>query len=94
MMDERIEDGLWGSTLPSEVLETLRERKIIHCYGKRLDALWYGECKRWRSRRKAIRRVCAANARKEREYEERFGLGPWPKDMREREREGGCDEKP
>lgn len=83
MMDERIEDGLWGGTLPSEILKALRERKIIHCHGKRLDALWYGRCKRWRSRRKAIRRVCAANARKDREYEERFGLGPWPKDMRD-----------
>lgn len=81
MTGVEIEDGLWGGTLPWESLTPLMQRKIISCNGKRLDALWYGECKRWRARRKAIRRLCAANSRKEREYEEKFGLGPWPKDM-------------
>ncbi len=80
-MSVGIDDGLWGGTLPRELLATLMQRKIISCDGKRLGALWYGQCKRWRARRKAICMVCAANARKEREYEERFGLGPWPEDM-------------
>lgn len=80
-MSVGIDDGLWGGTLPRELLATLMQRKIISCDGKRLDALWYGQCKRWRARRKAIRRLCAANSRKEREYEEKFGLGPWPEDM-------------
>lgn len=55
-----IEDGLWSGTLPRELLATLMQRKIISCGGKRLDALWYGQCKRWRLRQKAIRRVCTA----------------------------------
>lgn len=58
-MSAEIGDGIWGGALPRDVLETLMEKKIISCIGKRLDALWYGRCKRWRLRRKAIRRLYA-----------------------------------
>lgn len=63
MIGAGIEDGLWGGTLPRELLATLIQRKIISCGGKRLDALWYGQCKRWRLRQKAICRVYAARRR-------------------------------
>ncbi len=68
-MSVGIDDGLWGGTLPRELLATLMQRKIISCDGKRLDALWYGQCKRWRLRQKAICRACAARRRYQMEGE-------------------------
>ena len=62
-MSVGIDDGLWGGTLPWESLTPLMQREIISCIGKRLDALWYGQCKRWRLRQKAIRRLYAARRR-------------------------------
>lgn len=52
---------------------------------KQLLELFFGPCKsgRWRLKKRAIDRILDANMRKDREYEERFGLGPWPKDMRD-----------
>lgn len=59
--DEELEDCEFSGTM-------------VDVNEKLLDVMWYGPCKRWRLRRKAIKRLCLASMRKEREYDKRLGI--------------------
>ncbi len=73
--DEETEDGLWGGFLSIKDPEDIViNGTLVNCNEKLLDMLWYGRCKRWRSRRKAIKTLCLADTRKEREYDKRLGI--------------------
>lgn len=69
------DDGLWGGSLSIKDPEDIMlNGALVGCNEKLLDMLWYGRCKRWRSRRKAIKTLCLADTRKEREYDKRLGI--------------------